>query len=29
VIAPLATKRILGRGPAGYREALEFLGGAS
>ena len=29
VIAPLAAKRILGRGPAGYREALEFLGGAS
>jgi 3-dehydroquinate dehydratase-2 len=29
VIAPLATKRILGRGPDGYREALEFLGGTS
>ena len=26
VIAPLAAKRILGRGPDGYREALEFLG---
>ena len=29
VIASLAEKRILGRGPDGYREALEFLGGAS
>ena len=29
VVAPLAAKRILGRGPDGYREALEFLGGAS
>lgn len=29
VIAPLATKRILGRGPDGYREALEFLGETS
>jgi 3-dehydroquinate dehydratase-2 len=29
VIAPLAAKRILGRGPDGYREALEFLGGTS
>jgi 3-dehydroquinate dehydratase-2 len=29
VIAPLAAKRILGRGPDGYREALEFLGQAS
>ena len=29
VIAPLAAKRILGHGPDGYREALEFLGGAS
>ena len=28
VIAPLATKRILGHGPDGYREALEFLGSA-
>ena len=26
VIAPLAAKRILGHGPEGYREALEFLG---
>ena len=25
VIAPLAAKRILGKGPDGYREALEFL----
>ena len=25
VIAPLATKRILGHGPDGYKEALEFL----
>jgi 3-dehydroquinate dehydratase II len=29
VIAPLAAKRILGRGPGGYREALEFLGGTA
>jgi len=27
VIAPLVAKRILGHGPDGYREALEFLGG--
>ena len=26
VIAPLAAKRILGHGPDGYREALEYLG---
>jgi len=25
VVAPLAKKRILGHGPDGYREALEFL----
>ena len=25
VIAPLAAKRIMGKGPDGYREALEFL----
>jgi 3-dehydroquinate dehydratase-2 len=25
VIAPLASKRILGKGPDGYHEALEFL----
>jgi 3-dehydroquinate dehydratase-2 len=25
VIAELATKRIIGKGPGGYREALEFL----
>jgi len=25
VIAPLAAKRILGKGPDGYHEALEFL----
>jgi 3-dehydroquinate dehydratase-2 len=25
VIAPLAAARILGKGPDGYREALEFL----
>ena len=25
VIADLAAKRIMGKGPAGYREALEFL----
>ena len=29
VIAGLAAKRILGRGPNGYREALEFLGKTS
>jgi 3-dehydroquinate dehydratase-2 len=29
VLAALATKRILGRGPEGYREALEFLGETS
>jgi len=29
VIAPLAEKRVLGRGPVGYREALEFLGAAT
>ena len=29
VIAPLATKRILGHGPDGYREALEYLGAGS
>jgi 3-dehydroquinate dehydratase II len=27
VIADVATKRIMGRGPDGYREALEFLAG--
>jgi len=27
VIADLATKRVLGKGPEGYREALEFLKG--
>jgi 3-dehydroquinate dehydratase-2 len=27
VIAPLAAKRILGKGPDGYHEALEFLVG--
>ena len=27
VIADLATKRVLGKGPDGYREALEFLAG--
>jgi 3-dehydroquinate dehydratase-2 len=27
VIADVATKRIMGRGPEGYREALEFLVG--
>jgi 3-dehydroquinate dehydratase-2 len=27
VIAELAAKRILGKGPEGYREALEFLVG--
>jgi 3-dehydroquinate dehydratase len=25
VIAELAAKRIIGKGPQGYREALEFL----
>ena len=29
VIAALATKRILGHGPDGYREALEYLGASS
>jgi 3-dehydroquinate dehydratase-2 len=29
VIAPLAEKRILGRGPDGYREALAFLSGTT
>jgi 3-dehydroquinate dehydratase-2 len=28
VIADLAARRIIGRGPEGYREALEFLAGA-
>jgi 3-dehydroquinate dehydratase len=27
VIAASATRRIIGRGPEGYREALEFLAG--
>jgi 3-dehydroquinate dehydratase II len=27
VIAEVATKRIIGKGPEGYREALEFLAG--
>ncbi len=27
VIADLATKRVMGKGPEGYREALEFLAG--
>jgi 3-dehydroquinate dehydratase II len=27
VIAEVATKRIMGRGPEGYREALDFLAG--
>jgi 3-dehydroquinate dehydratase-2 len=27
VIAEVATRRIIGRGPEGYREALEFLAG--
>jgi len=27
VIADLAAKRVIGRGPDGYREALEFLAG--
>jgi 3-dehydroquinate dehydratase II len=27
VIAEVATKRIMGKGPEGYREALEFLAG--
>jgi 3-dehydroquinate dehydratase-2 len=25
VIADLATKRVIGKGPDGYREALEYL----
>jgi 3-dehydroquinate dehydratase-2 len=29
VIADLAAKRIVGKGPDGYREALEFLAGRS
>ena len=29
VIADLAAKRIVGKGPDGYREALEFLAGQS
>jgi 3-dehydroquinate dehydratase-2 len=29
VIAELAARRILGKGPEGYREALEFLAGRS
>lgn len=29
VIAELAARRILGKGPEGYREALEFLAGSS
>jgi 3-dehydroquinate dehydratase-2 len=29
VIEDIATKRILGKGPDGYREALEFLVGAA
>ncbi len=29
VISDLAAKRVIGKGPAGYREALEFLVGAS
>ena len=28
VIADLAAKRVIGKGPDGYREALEFLAGA-
>ena len=28
VIADLAAKRVMGKGPDGYREALEFLAGA-
>jgi len=27
VISELATRRIVGKGPEGYREALEFLAG--
>jgi 3-dehydroquinate dehydratase len=27
VIADLAAKRIMGKGPDGYREALEYLAG--
>ncbi len=29
VVAGLATHRVLGKGPEGYREALEFLAGKS
>jgi 3-dehydroquinate dehydratase-2 len=29
VIADVTTKRIMGKGPDGYREALEFLAGRS
>ena len=29
VIADLAAKRVMGKGPDGYREALEFLAGRS
>ena len=29
VIADLATKRVMGKGPEGYREALEFLAARS
>ena len=29
VIAELAAKRVIGKGPDGYREALEFLAGRS
>ena len=29
VIAELAAKRVIGKGPEGYREALEFLAGRS
>ncbi|MDP8910436.1 MAG: 3-dehydroquinate dehydratase [Actinomycetota bacterium] len=29
VIAEVATKRVVGKGPDGYREALEFLAGRS
>jgi len=28
VIADLATRRVIGKGPDGYREALEFLAGS-
>jgi len=27
VVAELAARRVLGKGPDGYREALEFLAG--